>query len=926
MKRIILTLTLFIITSTLLMAGSISGAVTGGDPGHQMQVVVFEPGNPQNHHQAPVEDGAYTVAELAMGTYLVKLSAYGMHLFYDGALTPDEATPVEVSDVTPDVTGIDFTVGTVPAGGVIAGFIQGPMGPINYTVELFDQLPVAPAIQPVMITDGSMHHYHFEDVPFGTYYVKCTIDNEDPQYYDQQSDPANAAAVVIDETMPIAMEIDFVFGTTPQGNGEISGVVSNNAGEALENVMLHLMPVEGNPWFDGTALSGADGSYAISEIPAGDYYLGAFADDMTLYEPWFFDGVSHPDEATIITIEENTTLTIDPVLQQLVVYSVTGMVLDAEGQPIEDAMIIAFSDAGNPGGGQGGGNPGGGMGMMHAVTAADGSFELLIPEGDYIFAAHVGNCMQQQVQYYDHKESIDEADVVTVNAAVTGINFDMDAVVSFTSAVEGVVSDAAGEPVAEAMVQLFPVDQQQWFVGHAVTADDGSYVIDEIPAGDYYLAAHAQGYEPYFFDGVTNWEDATVITIAEDETVVINPVLSEFVLYTISGIVLDHQGNPVMDAMVFAHPAGCNPGNGGPGNGGNGNGGMFMAQPQTDGTYVLDVPAGDYIVGAEALGGMNAPIQFWDHQPNPANADIITVDGDVTGINFDFGTNGGGSANSISGSIMLNNAPAAGAIVVAIAVDQMHSATVFTNDLGEYELADLNEAEYYIFAFTMGSVPTFYPGVVNFMDAETVMAAGMVVDVDFDLVPINGGGYMMVDGYVRDTNSQPLANSTVVFYNADNEVISMAQTNNQGYYAATGLPEGSVAGIATKMFYNSDNTTVSLTGNTSADFTLEPLGPTSADETPAVHAVLTAMNYPNPFNPVTTISFNLPASSKVTARIYNTRGQMVKELMNETAEAGAHQLIWNGTDADNNAVASGIYYYKVAAAGTQVINKMVLMK
>jgi flagellar hook assembly protein FlgD len=53
---------------------------------------------------------------------------------------------------------------------------------------------------------------------------------------------------------------------------------------------------------------------------------------------------------------------------------------------------------------------------------------------------------------------------------------------------------------------------------------------------------------------------------------------------------------------------------------------------------------------------------------------------------------------------------------------------------------------------------------------------------------------------------------------------------------------------------------------------------------------------------------------------------MVKELMNETAEAGAHQLIWNGTDADNNAVASGIYYYKVAAAGTQVINKMVLMK
>ena len=85
-------------------------------------------------------------------------------------------------------------------------------------------------------------------------------------------------------------------------------------------------------------------------------------------------------------------------------------------------------------------------------------------------------------------------------------------------------------------------------------------------------------------------------------------------------------------------------------------------------------------------------------------------------------------------------------------------------------------------------------------------------------------------------------------------------------------------------------------------------------------------NYPNPFNPTTTIRFNLAAKENVKLTIYNIRGQLVKTLINEEKEAGEHSIIWNGNDDRLNNVASGIYFYKFeTSAGTEV-KKMLLMK
>jgi len=87
-------------------------------------------------------------------------------------------------------------------------------------------------------------------------------------------------------------------------------------------------------------------------------------------------------------------------------------------------------------------------------------------------------------------------------------------------------------------------------------------------------------------------------------------------------------------------------------------------------------------------------------------------------------------------------------------------------------------------------------------------------------------------------------------------------------------------------------------------------------------------NYPNPFNPETTISFYLSSRSTESTEllIYNVKGQKVKTLICETLQAGYHSVIWNGTDDKGNNLVSGIYFYKMKNGRYISTKKMILMK
>ncbi len=86
-------------------------------------------------------------------------------------------------------------------------------------------------------------------------------------------------------------------------------------------------------------------------------------------------------------------------------------------------------------------------------------------------------------------------------------------------------------------------------------------------------------------------------------------------------------------------------------------------------------------------------------------------------------------------------------------------------------------------------------------------------------------------------------------------------------------------------------------------------------------------NYPNPFNPSTTVKYQLGKASKVNLTIYNALGQVVKVLVNNDDQvAGSHQVQWNGRDNVGNMVASGVYLYKLQADDNTQTKKMLLLK
>ena len=92
----------------------------------------------------------------------------------------------------------------------------------------------------------------------------------------------------------------------------------------------------------------------------------------------------------------------------------------------------------------------------------------------------------------------------------------------------------------------------------------------------------------------------------------------------------------------------------------------------------------------------------------------------------------------------------------------------------------------------------------------------------------------------------------------------------------------------------------------------------AAEEIPTEFAI---GNYPNPFNPTTTLLIELPEDAVVTVTVYDALGRRVAGLVNEALDAGVHRVIW---DAGN--LPSGTYFYSLQSAQYQRTKKMLLLK
>ncbi len=188
---------------------------------------------------------------------------------------------------------------------------------------------------------------------------------------------------------------------------------------------------------------------------------------------------------------------------------------------------------------------------------------------------------------------------------------------------------------------------------------------------------------------------------------------------------------------------------------------------------------------------------------------------------------------------------------------------------------------------------------------------------------INGGAFNIIEPlggypyYMRTNQASPIAGSTPVYSGTipwSEEIFNLGSASGQVQFRFVFGSDGATTGEG---WYVDDVHIVSPTDNITNDVEL-----------------LTARinsNYPNPFNPETTINYTIPvnsskANSLVEIEIYNLKGQKVKTLLKENKSPGNYQVVWKGTNDQAKSVASGIYFAKLKVGKSTDFKKMVLMK
>jgi len=217
--------------------------------------------------------------------------------------------------------------------------------------------------------------------------------------------------------------------------------------------------------------------------------------------------------------------------------------------------------------------------------------------------------------------------------------------------------------------------------------------------------------------------------------------------------------------------------------------------------------------------------------------------------------------------------------------------------------------------------------------------------------PIKGDGITGVPNYPRDigtnwvrptnwTNNNPHLNGRIIAgacWDMRESVMGAGYTDQLVYKALVRTPH---ADNFDEFADNCINEDVNLTGalyyttiknSFSAhgiNVSIPPLKanfpPEGTDDTPKKFSL--KQNYPNPFNPRTEIAFDLPQEEKVTLKIYDLYGREVVTLLDQVLEKGRHKISWNGSNDGKEALASGMYVYRIRAGDFIASKKLLLLR
>lgn len=912
--------------------------------------------------------GNYSLPIGTVGNYKVYCSYgfAGVTQWWDHVGTESQATILTINQNTIlSNINFDFTNNPPPTGMVISGTVtqisaSGIVVPApNVYVEAFPSTPMGISFNAITDANGDYSiTVSFPDVFIVGAFLNGTGTQGAVQYWDHVNDMTQATPIPIAPGQGMSgVNFDFT-NNNPPALSSISGTVSMiDSTTASGSIPLSGKMVTAQDDFGWvfTTMSDANGNYTIPIPQSQGSYIVSAELGFGIQVVQYWDHVSDPTQATpVFTSPANPNVTgIDfdfdlsnPPPPTDVAW-ITGTVssINALGDtiPVANAYVEAMPNSPI-------------LPLVGGVTDANGNYTIGLPSaGSYLVLAYDNS---GNIQYWDHVSDPNQATAVNLapNQTASGINFDFSGSINppVGNSISGVVNFSNGV-AGQVIIDVFQVADStgngNTGLIFTIPTSIGPYTIDGLPPGNYVVRATAivQGstfIEEIWYDNSATAANADVITLGTvfgytqltgiDFTFTGGNVPTGYA--TMSGTVfnVDSLGLPVAplsNASIFLLPA---------------NGvwiDSIFATTDQNGNYSMQVPKGvSFKVGCFAPGFYP---EYYDNKNDFFSADLITISpvmNNLSGIDFTLDALTPNS-NAINGTIFDESGnPIPNALVIIISSSELDDptklVTAITDQNGVYQVPNLDSDDYIVWSHAGGFVPTFYSNVQNWQNATLVTVNGAVSGIDIDMPTVSNGSFCEVNGNVKaddGTGADNFVNVKDAFVYAvdsNGQVLGFSLTDENGNYGIENIAPGDYTIHASK-FKLEEGTVSGINLNGSAalaapgvDFILNAA--TSVEEIENEIEIPTAFglsnNYPNPFNPTTTIEFKVPEVSNVKITVYNVLGQSVKTLVNANFTTGNYKVSWDGTNEVGSQVSSGIYFYRLDAGNFSHTKRMLLLK
>ncbi|MBC8477036.1 MAG: carboxypeptidase regulatory-like domain-containing protein, partial [Dehalococcoidia bacterium] len=725
---------------------------------------------------------------------------------------------------------------TLPYGGSISGVVYESDGTTvieNATVMVDNGDSGGGDSVSTEVTTDSSGGYTVAGIPFDSYIVSAMAAGSVTEYYSFDSgsvvDPEQADEVTISPGQVDITDIDFSL----DAGGTISGTITNESGQPLENVWANALPAamgggdgdgQESPW---DAETDESGNYTIIGLPFDDYKVFANGGKSSQYVSEWYDDESSYENAATVSLTSGTPDAAGIDFALAIGGSISGVVTPVDqGGWMSNARVTVYdSVTGNK--------------IAEGGTMEDGMTYLIsgIPTGSYYVRARADN---RAFKYYNNAYSKSTATLVQVTApSITlNINFSLPQGVRIQG---NVWISHTGQALEGALVTAYflgplEVPEEDFDdIAYTQTTDEwGSFNFDYLPEGYYKIGARGgegQMYLPQYwndYEYTTSWDEAGVKTMDEYN----NYWQGHFNLNQaclVTGTVYEEDGiTSKAGAFVFANDPGAYGDGGGPppsappdGSGSGSETGPWASTiTEADGSYELYCPSdkGSFIVGAQAEGYVRMFFQD-TFDPDEAQRFDLNYGEQAGGINFSLSP-----AGTISGMVYdaASGVELTGTIVNAVDKSTGVPFEAYVNEDGTYTIDNLPFGEYIVMAMgdpanevTRNYAMEWWQETTSDKTATPVVVSEStqaVTGVDFTLEP--GGS---IEGRVRHEHGWDINGALVTLYTAGGTELMNTWSNGWEGYKFMGVPSGDYKVSAwyvepqghsntQRRFYNNQNT------------------------------------------------------------------------------------------------------------------------